>query len=267
MYYRDASYYSDLFDLQTLGSKTSLTKPILDPFTRGTVSYSVEQFTIDNVDATAPIEISRDEGSSLKSTVGTSISRDTRDQFFIPTKGNFSSAGIEVSGGPLAGDENTYMLETKSSQFWPILDDHVFNLKGEVRTIDSYGSSDHVPIYDRLFLGGPRTIRGFAYRDVSPRAKNGSGEPVGGLSSWYATAEYTVPLWSKIRAAVFYDIGAVSENSFDISGSNINSSYGVGARIDLPMFPLRLDYAIPQITDDNNKSSGGRFSFLLGYSF
>jgi outer membrane protein insertion porin family len=264
LYYRNASYYSDLFDLQTLGSKTSLTKPILDPFTRGTVSYSLEQFTVDNVEVTAPPEISRDEGASLKSTVGTSISRDTRDQFFIPTKGNFSSAGVEVSGGPLAGDESTYMLEAKSSQFWPVLDDHVFNLKGEVRTVDSYGGSSWVPIYDRLFLGGPRTIRGFAYRDVSPRS---GGEPIGGLSSWYGTAEYTVPLWSKIRAAVFYDIGAVSEDSFDFFAADINSSYGIGARIDLPMFPLRLDYAIPHIMDDNNTGAGGRFSFLLGYSF
>ena len=266
-YYRDASYYSDQFDLQTLGSKTSLTKPVFNPFTRATVSYSLEQFTVDNIDAPTNAFVRGDEGSTLKSTVGTSISRDTRDQFFIPTKGNFSSAGVEVSGGPLAGDESIYMLEAKSSQFWPVLDDHVFNLKGEVRTVDSYGSSDHVPIFDRLFLGGPRTIRGFKYRDVSPRDPADPNEPIGGLSSWYATAEYTVPLWTKIRAAVFYDIGAVSENSFDIFGADINSSYGIGARIDLPMFPLRLDYAIPHIADENNSGSGGRFSFLLGYSF
>ncbi len=266
-YYRTASYYSDLFDLQTVGSKTSLTKPILDPFTRGTLSYSLEQFTVDNL-STTNAAILADKGDTLKSTVGASISRDTRDQFYIPTKGNISSAGVELSGGPLAGDESIYALEAKSSQFWPVLDDHVFNLKGEVRTVDSYGSSDHVPIFDRLFLGGPRTLRGFAYRDVSPRdAASGDNEPIGGLSSWYATAEYTVPLWSKIRAAVFYDIGAVSEKSFDPSTANIDSDFGIGVRIDLPMFPLRLDYAIPQITDKNNTGASGRFSFLLGYAF
>jgi outer membrane protein insertion porin family len=263
MYYRTAGYYSDLFDLQTLGSKVSLTKPMFDPFTRGSVSYSLEQFTVDNVTASTPPEIVDDEGSHLKSTVGAGISRDTRDQFYIPTRGNYSSAGAELAG--FGGDQETYMLEAKSSQFWTVLDDHVFNLKGEIRTIDSWGNSG-VPIYDMLFLGGPRTIRGFAYRDVSPRSIDGSGEPVGGLSSWYATAEYTVPLWSKIRGAVFYDIGAVSESSFDLA-ADINSSYGIGARIDLPMFPLRLDYAIPHIMDDNNTGASGRFSFLLGYSF
>jgi outer membrane protein assembly factor BamA len=33
------------------------------------------------------------------------------------------------------------------------------------------------------------------------------------------------------------------------------------------MFPLRLDYAIPHITDDDNDGASGRFSFLLGYTF
>ena len=264
-YYRTAGYYSDFFDLETLGSKVSLTKPV-GTFTRGTLSYSLEQITVDNVDTSAPVEISQDKGAWLKSTVGLGISRDTRDQFYIPTKGNFSSAGVEFSGGPLGGDEDIYLLEMKSSQFWPVLDDHVFNLKGEVRVVDSYGSGT-VPIFDRLFLGGPRTIRGFDYRDVGPRDKATGEEPVGGLSSWYATAEYTVPLWSKIRGAVFYDIGAVSADAFDFEGTGVNSSYGIGARIDLPMFPLRLDYAIPHITDKFNRNAGGRFSFLLGYSF
>jgi outer membrane protein insertion porin family len=262
-YSRTASYYSDLFDLQTLGSKVSLTKPVWDPFTRATVSYSLEQFSVDNLATNAPTKISDDEGAHIKSTLGFSLSRDTRDQFFIPTRGNYSSAGVEVSG--FGGDQETYLLEAKTSQFWPVFEDHVFNLKGEVRTIESWGSGS-VPIYDRLFLGGPRTIRGFGYRDVGPRDSTGV-EPIGGLSSWYATAEYTIPLWSKIRGAAFYDIGAVSSTSFDFFAADINSSYGLGVRIDLPMFPLRLDYAIPHITDANNEGGGGRFSFLLGYSF
>jgi outer membrane protein insertion porin family len=279
LYYRNAGYYSDQFDLQTVGSKTSLTKPVLDPFTRGSLSYSLEQFRISNIDALtnalvtgttnqyADARIWEDEGAHLKSTIGAGLSRDTRDQFFIPTKGNFSSVGVELSGGPLGGDVDIYALELKTSQFWPVMEDHVFNLKGELRTVDSYGSSDHVPVFDRLFLGGPRSLRGFQYRDISPRDPVDEDEPVGGLSSWYGTAEYTVPLWSKIRAAVFYDIGAVSEDSFDWFEADLNSSYGVGARIDLPMFPLRLDYAIPHLTDDDNEGAGGRFSFLLGYAF
>ncbi|HKL22749.1 MAG TPA: BamA/TamA family outer membrane protein, partial [Tichowtungia sp.] len=117
-------------------------------------------------------------------------------------------------------------------------------------------------------LGGPRSIRGFEYRDVSPRSADaGSNEPIGGKSSWFATAEYTVPLWSKIRGAVFYDLGAVSPDTFNFVDPEINSSYGIGARFDLPMFPLRLDYAFPHITDQDNEDASPRFNFSLGYSF
>lgn len=267
LYHRNAGYYSDEYDLQTIGGRLSLTKP-LGAFTRGTVSYSLEQFTVSDVDSTAAVELQQEEGSRIKSAVGVSVSRDTRDQFFVPTRGNYTSVGSEVAGGPLGGETDIYMLEAKTSQFWPVLGDHVFNLKGAVSTVDSYGSSSRVPIFDRLFLGGPRTIRAFAYRDVSPRSVSDPDEPIGGQSSWYATAEYTIPLWRKIRAAAFYDIGAVSADEFDFfESSNINSGYGIGARFDLPMFPLRLDYAFPHITDDANEGAGPRWSFLLGYTF
>ncbi len=267
LYSRTANYYSDEYELTTLGGRVSLSKP-LTPFTRGTLSYSLEQFDVSGVSTSAPTEIVAEEGARTKSTLGFTISRDTRDQFFIPTRGNRSSASVELSGGPLGGETEIYFLEAKTSHYWPLWNDHVLNLKGAVRVVEGYGDDQAVPIFDRLFLGGPRNIRGFEYRDVSPRSADpGSTEPIGGKSSFYATAEYTVPLWNKIRGALFYDIGAVNENSFDFGTDGLNSSYGFGARIDLPMFPLRLDYAFPHITDSFNEDAAPRWNFLLGYSF
>ena len=266
LYQRNAGYYSDFYQLQTIGGRLSLSKP-LSPFIRGTLSYSIESFDVYDVSTNAPSEIVAEEGVRTKSTLGLSISRDTRDQFFIPTRGNRSSAGVELSGGPLGGDTEIVAFEVKSSQFWPLWKDHVLNVKGEFKTVNSYGDGE-VPIFDRLFLGGPRTLRGFEYRDVSPRSIDPtSDEPVGGNSSYFASAEYTVPLWSKIRGAAFYDIGAVNENAFDFSTVGLNSDYGFGFRFDLPMFPLRLDYAFPHLTDDNNEDAAPRWNFLLGYTF
>jgi outer membrane protein insertion porin family len=265
LYHRDAGYYSDDYSLKTVGARVSLSKP-LGPFIRGTLSYSLESFDVYDVSAPANSIIAREEGTRTKSTIGVSVTRDTRDQYFAPTRGNQTVVSTEFSGGPLAGDTEIYLLEARSSHFWPLLNDHVFNLKGEIRTVDSYGSGD-VPIFDRLFLGGPRSLRGFAYRDVSPRDPNNNNEPYGGQSSYFATAEYTVPLWSKIRGAAFYDIGAVGENAFEFFDADLNSNYGIGARFDLPMFPLRLDYAFPHITDDSNENAAPRWNFMLGYTF
>jgi len=264
LYHRDADYYSSDYKLQTLGGSLSLSKP-LSPFVRGTLSYSLEQFDVYDVTTNASVQIQAEEGIRNKSTVGMRVSRDTRDQFFIPTRGNYSSLSAELSGGPFGADTDLYFLELKSSQFWPLWNGHVLNLKGAIRTVERYDDTDRVPIFDRLFLGGPNSIRGFKYRHVGEQDIN--GEALGGRSSWYATLEYTIPLWSKIRAATFYDTGAVDGDAFDFSSAEVSSSVGVGARFDLPMFPLRLDYAWPIDTDQYNDDEGARWNFSLGYGF
>jgi outer membrane protein insertion porin family len=266
LYHREASYYSDYYSLDTTGGSLSLSKP-LGPFLRGTFKYSLENYDVYDLSDDVPSEIEADEGSSTKSTAGVTVSRDTRDQFFNPTRGNRTSGTFELAGSLLGGDTDIYFMEAKSSHFWPLWKEHVLNLRGALRMVDSYGSGD-VLVYDRLFLGGPRSLRGFEYNDVSPRsADDDSDAPIGGLTSYFATLEYTVPLWEKIRGAVFYDIGAVNSGSFDFGMGDLNSDYGIGARFDLPMFPLRLDYAFPHLTDDENDASGGRWNFLLGYTF
>jgi outer membrane protein insertion porin family len=266
LYSRESDYYSDEYTLSTLGGRVSVSKP-LGPFVRGQIAYSLEEFDISGLSTNAPIEIQAEAGSRVKSAVSVSVSRDTRDQYFVPTRGARTSAEVELAGGPFAGDTDIYALQIRSSRYWSLWKEHVLNLRGAVRFVDEYGDSNDVPIFDRLFLGGPRTLRGFAYRDVSPRSVSDPDEPVGGKSSYYATAEYTVPLWEKIRGAVFYDIGAVNSDSFDFGTDRLNSDFGFGVRFDLPMFPLSLDYAFPHITDDDNEDAAPRWNFLLGYSF
>lgn len=264
LYHRTAAYYSDDYELQTAGARVSLTKP-LGPFLRGTLSYSLENYDV--YDVTVPTNtafLSTQEGARLKSTVGASISRDTRDRFFIPTRGNKSTLSVEFAG--LGGDVETLFAEARTAQYWPMWNDHILSVRGAFSTVEAYGSGE-VPVFDRLYLGGPRTLRGFEYRDISPRDPLNKNEPYGGQSSWFVSTEYTVPLWSKIRGAVFYDIGAVGLDTLDFFDPEINSNYGVGVRFDLPMFPLRLDYAFPHLTDRFNEDAGPRWNFSLGYTF
>jgi outer membrane protein insertion porin family len=121
-----------------------------------------------------------------------------------------------------------------------------------------------VPIFERLFLGGANNLRGFDYREVGP--KDEFGEPLGGLTSAYASVEYSAPVIEKVRAAVFYDVGMVSTDSYDWGG-DLNSNVGIGLRLMLPAIGMiRLDYGIPVQADERNDSSG-QFNFNLGYKF
>jgi outer membrane protein insertion porin family len=135
--------------------------------------------------------------------------------------------------------------------------------RGQLATVSTWGGSGEVPIFDRLFLGGANNLRGFDFRDVGP---NVDGDYYGGNSLGYMTFEFTAPIISRVRGAIFTDVGFVNESSWNFDGANYNADYGFGLRLDLPIGPIRIDYGIPFVSDGNNGSSG-KIQFNIGYQF
>jgi outer membrane protein assembly factor BamA len=84
---------------------------------------------------------------------------------------------------------------------------------GRIGVVEPFGDSDRTHIWDRFYLGGAYTLRGYKFRDVGP--KDFLGEPTGGNSYWMGSLEYSVPIIERLRAAVFYDIGVVNNDAFD----------------------------------------------------
>jgi outer membrane protein insertion porin family len=129
-----------------------------------------------------------------------------------------------------------------------------------------------VPIFDRLYLGGANSLRGFRYRDVGP--KDVFGEPIGGQSLARFTVEYTVPIIEKVRGAVFFDGGFVNSSAFSFSpkknangSGGFNSDYGIGLLLEIPSIgPIRIDYALP-LSKDSFGSDSGKFQFNIGYKY
>jgi outer membrane protein insertion porin family len=50
------------------------------------------------------------------------------------------------------------------------------------------------------------------------------------------------------------------------SSGGLNGDIGIGARIDLPIGPIRIDWGYPVMTDQWNQTSG-QFQFNVGYTF
>jgi outer membrane protein insertion porin family len=125
-----------------------------------------------------------------------------------------------------------------------------------------------VPFFERYFLGGAYSLRGFKYRDVSPQERGIRGlgeEPVGGNSFYFAYAEYSVPIIEYLRVAAFYDMGNVFYKSYDFKLDRYASDFGLGIRLNIPRLgPLRFDYGIP-LNDPDDRGGGGRFNFTVGY--
>lgn len=264
LYHREARYFSDAYDQKNNGMRLSLGKP-LGRFTRGRLAYTIEQFDVFDVQDSASDVIKNEEGKRLKSGLDFTWSRDTRDRFFNPSRGNKSTVTPYFAGGPLGGETDIYGAKVRTGQYWPLIGDTILNFRGQIESVDYFGDTTHVPLFDRLFLGGPRTLRGYEFRDVGPKDEN--GEPIGGSSSAYFTVEYTVPIWNKVRGAAFYDWGVVNLNSLDFDTKAYNDDWGVGIRLDLPGFPLNLDYAWPITYDEQWHDGKGRFNFQIGHVF
>jgi outer membrane protein insertion porin family len=270
LFQHDAQFLSDDYDQINTGGSVTLGKPLFS-FNRINWIYGLENIDIKNVATNASDLIKAEGGGALKSYATMEVIRDTRNNTFIPSRGFRGSAAATLAGGPLGGDTDTYQFQLRGSQYFSLWFEHVLNFRGWTSIVEEYGNSDHVPIFDRLFLGGPRTVRGFKFREVGP--KDDTEEPIGGRSAFYGTVEYTIPIVDSVRFAVFYDIGTVwldlfkkDEDVESVGDGVLNDDYGIGVRFDFPQFPIQLDYAWPINTDEVNSDSG-RFSFSIGYTY
>jgi outer membrane protein insertion porin family len=241
LFRRENRYNSDEYDQITTGAALTLGKPLF-AFNRINWIYGLEDIDIRNVSTNASELIQAEEGGRLKSYGTVELIRDTRDSAFVATRGFRGSASATLAGGPFGGETDTYQFQLRASQFFPLWFDHVLNFRGWTSMIREYGDSDRVPIFDRLFVGGPRTVRAFRYRKVGP--KDETEEPLGGRSAAFATAEYTIPLVEKIRLALFYDVGVVWQDLYEEDPKNpavgdgvVCDGYGLGIRFDFPAIP------------------------------
>ncbi len=263
LYNRESRYFSSLYDVSRRGGQTLLEHPVTSFLTLG-VGYNLERIEISDVGESASEEIRAEEGARLKSSGEISLAFDTRDRLRLTTRGNYTRIGAEVAGGPFGGDTQWYKLSLRSHQYFPVWRNHVLLLRGELGVMDALGGEERVPLFDRFFLGGLYNLRAFRYRHVGPT--DSTGEPIGGLSLAFASAEYTVPIYKMVRAAVFVDGGMVWSDPFTFD-LDWNSGYGVGLRLDIPMLPLRIDYAWQIESEDYNRDRNGRFNISFGYPF
>lgn len=270
LYWREFSYYSDLYDLSQIGGRVSLMKALGSEFLIGGLSYTMEEIGIDDVDDDAPLVIKEEPSSQWVSKFGTSLAWDTSNSVELPNRGQRTELLGELAG-PFGGEADFYKLELRSFWYFPgFWEKHVLEVGGQIGVVEEWGRSDRVPLFDRFFLGGISSLRGYKYHGVGPHVDD---EPVGGNTMWYGTVEYSLPVapaLERLRFAVFYDIGMVYQDaySFDtLPGQRAyNDNWGVGLRLNIPRLgPLRLDYGIP-ITHDRDASGSGRFQFSVGFS-
>ncbi len=281
----NSSYYQEI----RTGGEIYLRKRLFN-WLEARLAYTYEIVDINNVSPSAPVAVALLAGKTSTSMIGLSLTQDTRDKIISTTRGNYGTLITEVAGGPLGGDNSYYKLDFHGSKFFPVAEfqEQVLSVIARTGIIESYGDSaksqtrtftfndangnpttqtisyvPDVPFYNKYFLGGPQTLRGFEYRMVGPKV---NGEPTGGKTYGFLSLEYSFDVVKPVRFAVFYDAGFVNANAYDWNPQSYNDNFGFGLRLFVAGAPLSLDFGIPLTTDQFNKK-GTQFNFSFGTRF
>ena len=277
LFYKNSQYYSDFYEQKNVGAEVFIRKPLGEKSSIR-LGYRLEQVDIEldnsvrtlSAKAVAagnpPSLFLKEGGDYLRSALAANFVYDSRDAVIETRSGEKIDIGLTLAGTAIGGDVDILGLSLQGQKYWNLPWDSIFSLNGELAFVDA--TSGEVPIFDRLFLGGGRTLRGFEFRDVGPRDPV-TGEVVGGQSLGFLSAEYTVPIIDNIRAAAFYDLGFVNDGSWDPSPSDLYHDVGIGVRLKLPIspVPIALDYAIPIDSPDPIADKDGQFNFYLNYQY
>ncbi|MDD3374579.1 MAG: outer membrane protein assembly factor BamA [Candidatus Omnitrophica bacterium] len=253
------------YDEERTGGDLRLGKQLTEYLSAGTV-YRMEEITISNLDTSAGSELQKEVGTNTISSLSFSLTHDSRDNIFSPTKGLVLGGTFDYAGGFLGGDKNFYRIQTRTSYLVPILDDTVLEFRLRTGLVTAFGDSDEVPIYERFFAGGARTIRGYDERKVGP-LDSATNDPIGGDSLLIFNVEYTIPLVDFIKLATFFDVGNVWTDMEDFGTGDLKSGTGLGLRIKTPIGPINLDYGYPLNDVSGEDDRTGKFYFSISRSF
>jgi len=200
--------------------------------------------------------------------MGPTITLDTRDNKFSPTKGLYATMSYER--GELIKDPRKYdQFETDLRAYHPTF----FGEKNVMAYRAAWGTTGSgTPEALRFSIGGAESVRGYDYSAFD------------GFDKFHATIENRTKINDTLQLVAFFDIGNAWQNESrdPRTGKKIykpnrkdahdfkdlKKGYGVGVRLNTPIGPLRFDYGWPMDPEKKGeKKDKGKFYFSFGQSF
>jgi outer membrane protein insertion porin family len=257
--YSTMRVYPD-YTYNSVGGAIRLSHPFAE-YWRWHLGYRISRDNIGHIsDGILSPDLIEQKGTKVTSMVSGSLSRDSRDNYQSPSRGGQTGITLDVAG--LGGDSRFVKLVGTTSYFKPIWFGHIISGRVEGGYAFGWGNAE-VPIFERFFLGGPNTLRGWKFRQVSPHDETGFA--VGGTTEILGNVEYLVPLPFGLRLAGFYDVGNVFASGTRPDFTELRSDVGAGVRWLSPFGPIRVDYGIK--LDRKAGEDLGAFQFSVGSAF
>jgi outer membrane protein insertion porin family len=252
----------DTYEKQSQGAAVRFSYPVFE-YTRAYTSYTYEINDITDVTDQAPRDIKYLIGENVTSKVMAAVAYDSRDRVFNPTEGSDHSLSVEYAG--LGGDIAFVRTVAETGWYIPIYKSVVGFIHGKGGYVDEIPGGK-LPDYERFYLGGINSLRGFDWRDV--HVLDEEGNILGGDKFVQANVELIFPLFQTagLMGVVFFDTGNVYATSQNVDLSNLRESAGFGIRWYSPLGPIRLEngYILDPRTGE---SDNGRWQFTMGAAF
>ena len=211
------------------------------------------------------------EGKRTINSFSPTIYYSTVDSPLFPSSGTKYLINYRYSGGILGGDIYLHKYKFEFTKFFSLGRKHVFGMHAVYQYVipfgvDSEGDKNVLPFYEKFFLGGERSIRGFDIYRIGP--KDPEGNVIGGNKAFFMNFEYHIPLSEQFTFVFFYDLGNAYDTGQSINLNNIYTSLGLELKVYVPMMgvPFRLIFAYNPRTltsDDSHFHIG----FGVGPSF
>jgi outer membrane protein insertion porin family len=240
----DISRIRPYYDEKRFGGNVTFGRP-LSEYVRGRSTYKFESVNVvSNYDEPGrlPWWVARELGRKNTSAGSLGVERDSRDNVFFPQAGSDNEVSLEGAGSVFGGDVDFWRLTMGSSWYFKHFWETVLAVRVRGGYIDRYGVTKTVPLYERFYLGGANTVRGYDEWAVGPRDE--FGNPEGGKTMFYTNFEYRIPISKEFfHLIAFWDSGYCWRELRDINLQDLQSGVGGGIRINIPMMGLLgIDY-------------------------
>lgn len=248
----------DDYTRESRGGSLRFGYPVWD-YTRAYIRYSYDVSDVKDVDEDVSPYLM--EGQFLESSISTSLIYDSKNRQFNPTEGAKHRFTLEYAG--VGGDVGFTKATAETGWYFPI----IWKTTGYLHAETGYvrrNAGKILPDYERFYLGGINSLRGFDWRDVSPI--NDEGIKIGGDRFVQFNVEYLVPLLMDqgLVGLVFYDTGNAYAGG-PMKLDDLRQSWGFGIRWYSPMGPLRLERG--HVIDPRPGEDDARWEFSIGGSF
>ncbi|SHN72116.1 outer membrane protein assembly factor BamA [Desulfovibrio litoralis] len=259
----------DFYDYKkdTTGAGITFMRPIGE-YSAVSIGYRLDQYRIFEVEDDSSWLIRKYKGNNIASVGSIGFARDTTNKM-NPTTGTINSVSLDYGGGFLGGSDDFIGVRAENQIYYKLAERHLLHSKLQGRALFKNGNEE-VPIFERFWMGGIDTVRGYNARDIIPVDPK-TGDYLGGTRMAVLNLEYIWRLSTElgVNLVPFFDMGVnYADDIDDFSWNNeLKKSTGLELRWRSPMGDLRFSYGIPLDENRDGSRSSGRFEFSMGQFF